>query len=94
MATEKFPGRFESLAGIRKFVSAVAAEAGFNDKEIYAVELAVDEVRDELGRVVAKKHLASSKLMEENKKHEDLSEKIELAVNENREGLVQVFFQA
>lgn len=43
MATEKFPGRFDSLAGIRKFVSAVAAEAGFNDKEIYAVELAVDE---------------------------------------------------
>ena len=43
MATEKFPGRFESLAGIRKFVSEAAEEAGFNDKEIYAVELAVDE---------------------------------------------------
>jgi serine/threonine-protein kinase RsbW len=43
MATEKFPGRFESLAGIRKFVSQAAIEAGFNDKEIYAVELAVDE---------------------------------------------------
>lgn len=43
MATEKFPGRFESLAGIRKFVSAAAEEAGFGDKEIYAVELAVDE---------------------------------------------------
>jgi serine/threonine-protein kinase RsbW len=43
MATERFPGRFESLAGIRKFVSEAAEEAGFNDKEIYAVELAVDE---------------------------------------------------
>ncbi len=43
MATEKFHGRFESLAGIRKFVSAAAEEAGFDDKEIYAVELAVDE---------------------------------------------------
>ena len=43
MATEKFPGRFESLAGIRKFVSAAAEDAGFDDKEIYAVELAVDE---------------------------------------------------
>ena len=43
MATDKIPGRFESLAGIRKFVSAAAAEAGFDDKEIYAVELAVDE---------------------------------------------------
>ena len=43
MATERFPGRFESLAGIRKFVSEAAEEAGFNDKEIYAVEFAVDE---------------------------------------------------
>jgi len=43
MATEKFPGRFESLAGIRKFVSTAAEEAGFDDKEVYAVELAVDE---------------------------------------------------
>lgn len=43
MATERFPGRFESLAGIRKFVSEAAEEAGFDDKEIYAVELAVDE---------------------------------------------------
>jgi serine/threonine-protein kinase RsbW len=43
MATVKFPGRFESLAGIRKFVFQAASEAGFNEKEIYAVELAVDE---------------------------------------------------
>jgi serine/threonine-protein kinase RsbW len=43
MATEKFPGRFESLAGIRKFVFQAASEAGFDEKEIYAVELAVDE---------------------------------------------------
>jgi len=43
MATEKFPGRFESLAGIRKFVFQAASDAGFDEKEIYAVELAVDE---------------------------------------------------
>jgi len=43
MATAKFSGRFESLAGIRKFVSEAASEAGFDDKDIYAVELAVDE---------------------------------------------------
>jgi serine/threonine-protein kinase RsbW len=43
MATEKFPGRFESLAGIRKFVFQAASEAGFDEDEIYAVELAVDE---------------------------------------------------
>ncbi|MCP3928826.1 MAG: PspA/IM30 family protein [Bacteroidetes bacterium] len=56
---------------------------------IREIESAVDEVRTELGKVVAKKHLASSKLMEENKKHEDLSEKIELAVKENRDDLAE-----
>ncbi|UCD98795.1 MAG: ATP-binding protein [Chloroflexota bacterium] len=43
MATAKFSGRFESLSGIRKFVFQAATDAGFDDKEIYAVELAVDE---------------------------------------------------
>ncbi|MBE9475212.1 MAG: ATP-binding protein [Chloroflexi bacterium] len=43
MATAKFSGRFESLASIRKFVLQAASNAGFNEKEIYAVELAVDE---------------------------------------------------
>jgi len=43
MAPAKFSGRFESLAGIRKFVSEAASNAGFDDKDIYAVELAVDE---------------------------------------------------
>lgn len=56
---------------------------------IREIESAIDEVRNELGKVVAKKHLASTKLMEENKKHEDLSDKIELAVKENREDLAE-----
>jgi serine/threonine-protein kinase RsbW len=43
MVTAKFSGRFESLAGIRKFVFQAASDAGFDEKEIYAVELAVDE---------------------------------------------------
>ena len=43
MVTENFPSRFESLAGIRDFVNLAAKDAGFNEKEIYAVELAVDE---------------------------------------------------
>ena len=43
MATAKFSGRFESREGIRKFVSEAASNAGFDDKDIYAVELAVDE---------------------------------------------------
>jgi serine/threonine-protein kinase RsbW len=43
MATAIFPGRFESLVDIRKFVYQAASEAGFDEKDIYAVELAVDE---------------------------------------------------
>ena len=43
MATATFSGHFESLAGIRKFVFQAASDAGFDEKEIYAVELAVDE---------------------------------------------------
>lgn len=56
---------------------------------IREIESAIDEVRTELGKVVAKKHLASSKLMEENKKHEELGEKIELAVTKNRDDLAE-----
>jgi len=43
MATAKFSGSFESLASIRKFVFQAATDAGFDEIEIYAVELAVDE---------------------------------------------------
>jgi anti-sigma regulatory factor (Ser/Thr protein kinase) len=43
MPTVTFPGRLESLAKIREFVVAAAISAGFDDSEIYAVELAVDE---------------------------------------------------
>lgn len=43
MATAKFSGRFKNLAAIRKFVNEAASAAGLNDKEVYAVELAVDE---------------------------------------------------
>ncbi len=56
---------------------------------IREIDAAIDDVRVELGRVVAKKHLANSRLMEENRKHEDLSEKIELAVKEGRDDLAE-----
>jgi serine/threonine-protein kinase RsbW len=43
MVTVIFPGRYESLADIREFVVDVARSAGFDDNDVYAVELAVDE---------------------------------------------------
>ncbi len=59
------------------------------EEAIREVDGAIDEVRAELGRVVANKHLANSRLMEENRKHESLAEKIELAVSEGRDDLAE-----
>lgn len=56
---------------------------------IREVESAIDDIRQDLGQVVAKKHLAGTKLMEENKRHENLGEKIKIAVGENRDDLAE-----
>ncbi|MEJ2619375.1 MAG: PspA/IM30 family protein [Candidatus Thiodiazotropha sp.] len=59
------------------------------EEAIREVDGAIDEVRAELGRVIAGKHLANQRLMDESRKHEDLAEKIELAVNEHRDDLAE-----
>lgn len=38
-----FPAQFEFLDEIRELVAQVAREGGFNDKEIYSLQLAADE---------------------------------------------------
>jgi serine/threonine-protein kinase RsbW len=43
MQSVKFPARFEFLDEIRAFVGGIAREAGFNDKDIYSIQLAADE---------------------------------------------------
>lgn len=43
MTTVVFPGRYESLSEIRDFVVEIAKKGGFQDFDLYAVELAVDE---------------------------------------------------
>ncbi|MCP4070408.1 MAG: PspA/IM30 family protein [Hyphomicrobiales bacterium] len=57
------------------------------EQAIREVDQAIDDVRAELGRVISTKHLATSRLVEENRKHEELSEKIQLAIQEDREEL-------
>ena len=42
-ATSTFPGRFESLEKISKFVKTAAKRAGLGEEAVYGVELAVDE---------------------------------------------------
>jgi serine/threonine-protein kinase RsbW len=43
VATETFPGRLESLEKISEFVQQVARSACLNERDVYAVQLAVDE---------------------------------------------------
>jgi len=43
METVSFPGRFESLSKIGKYVEDAAKSAGLSDKAVYAIQLAVDE---------------------------------------------------
>jgi phage shock protein A len=77
-----------SLSALVAAVENAAPEAVM-EEAIREIEGAIDEVRSELGQVAAKKHLASTRLMEESRKHEDLGEKIEIAVAEGREDLAE-----
>jgi serine/threonine-protein kinase RsbW len=43
MPTVTFPGRFKNLAQISDFVIKEARQAGLDESEVYAVQLAVDE---------------------------------------------------
>jgi serine/threonine-protein kinase RsbW len=43
MALRTFPAKFEYLDEIREFVAGIARDGGFNDKEVYSLQLAADE---------------------------------------------------
>jgi len=66
-----------------------AAPETVMEEAIREIDSAIDDVRAELGKVIANKHLANSRLMEENRKHEDLQGKIEMAVKESRDDLAE-----
>ena len=59
------------------------------EQAVREIDSATDDVRAELGKVVARKHLASNRLSEENAKHDALSEKVQLALKEGREDLAE-----
>lgn len=59
-------------------------------ENVRELERAVDEVRTELGKVLAQKHLTAKKLADENNRHELLSEQLVLAVSSGRDDLAQV----
>lgn len=59
------------------------------EEAIREIDGVIDEVRTELGRVVANKHMSNTRLMEENNKYEELATNIELAVEKDRDDLAE-----
>jgi phage shock protein A len=59
------------------------------DQTVREIEDAVEQVRSELGREIAAKHLATRRLFEANKKHDDLREQIDLAIASQRDDLAE-----
>ena len=76
---------------VNSIVDAVenAAPETVMKEAIREIDSAVDEVRDQLGRAIANKHHANKRLMEASAKHEELTEKLRLAVDQSRDDLAE-----
>lgn len=59
------------------------------EEAIREVDGAIDDVRAELGKVLAKQHMAAKRLSAESQRHDDLSEKIRIALSEGREDIAE-----
>lgn len=66
----------------------LAPEAAMNES-IREIERAVDEVRGELGKVLAQKHLAAKKMADESNRHETLTGSLNAAIAAGRDDLAQ-----
>lgn len=91
---EKITGRVSRIisGGFNALLDAVenAAPEAVMEQALREIDDAIAEVRNELGKEIANKHMANSRLMQVNGKCEELAEKIELAVEENRDDLAEV----
>ncbi len=66
-----------------------AAPEAIMEQAIREIDQAIHDVREELGRASAAKHLANKRLAEKNTTHEDLAGKIEIALDKGRDDLAQ-----
>ena len=66
----------------------LAPEAVMNES-IREIERAVDEVRAELGKVLAQKHLAAKKMADESNHHEAIDANLQAAVDAGRDDLAE-----
>ncbi len=91
---EKITGRVSRIisGGFNALLDAVenAAPEAVMEQALREIDEAIEEVRNELGKVIADKHMANSRLIQVNGKCEELAEKIERAVEENRDDLAEV----
>ena len=66
----------------------LAPEAVMNES-IREIERAVDEVRAELGKVLAQKHLAAKKMADESNRHEAIDANLQAAIDADRDDLAE-----
>ncbi|PLX97664.1 MAG: hypothetical protein C0622_12670 [Desulfuromonas sp.] len=66
-----------------------AAPVMVMEEAIREVDGVIDEVRTELGKGVAQKHLAEQRLADNRKRHTDLSQKAQVAIKEGRDDLAE-----
>lgn len=83
-------GRIISV-GVSAIVGAMEglSPEGVMEEAIREVDEAALEVKAELGKVIASRHMANKRLMEKSVLHEDLNKKIALAVSESRDDLAE-----
>lgn len=60
------------------------------EESVREIDGAVDEIRTELGRAIADRHLAARRLAEENRRNEDLAGQISVAIEQGRDDLAEV----
>ncbi|MEX0652497.1 MAG: PspA/IM30 family protein [Phycisphaeraceae bacterium] len=77
--------------GFNQIVDAMenAAPEMVMEEAVREVDGVIDEVRAELGKTVANKHLATRRLADANARHEKLADQIDLAVEQGREDLAE-----
>jgi phage shock protein A len=76
-------GGFNALVDVIEHLTPEA----IMEQALREIDSVTEEIRIELGKVAANKHLASKRIAEENKLHESLASQIEVALKEKRDDL-------
>ena len=77
--------------GANALIDAVegAAPTIVLEEAIREVDGAIDEVRSEMGRALTRRHISNARLMDANNRNEELGDKIDVAIKEDRDDLAE-----